>query len=299
MKVLQAQQQDKTQELDLALQFYYEKIRPDEVILQGLFIERVTIAYQIYKTSKDFSKAERKDLKKIVMDEVNVVFSLGDGYNIPVEVKEIFSDLNGVDYDETLAAELELFEDENQMASSRRESKKTKKQREKESKKSEFEALLKQNINSTYKQLARVLHPDLEQNSEQKIVKEELMKTLTIAYKNNDLYELLNLELECLKHSASTKQTQNNEKLEIYNTVLADQVKTLQVTIDTLFQDPKYAPLGRYYNDRFNGIFSLKFKYEQLKNEVRAMQKFVNRLKTPAVVGIFKIAIKERRAMQR
>jgi len=29
------------------------------------------------------------------------------------------------------------------------------------------------------------------------------------------------------------------------------------------------------------------------------MQKFVNRLKTPAVVGIFKIAIKERRAMQR
>ncbi len=48
---------------------------------------------------------------------------------------------------------------------------------------------------SFYRQLARTWHPDLEQDYKQRVLKESLIKQLTIAYKNNDLSELLSLEV--------------------------------------------------------------------------------------------------------
>ncbi len=54
----------------------------------------------------------------------------------------------------------------------------------------------KRNLKSLYKQLAKVLHPDLETDPESKLQKEEWMKRLTSAHALGDLRELLSIEFE-------------------------------------------------------------------------------------------------------
>lgn len=334
IEALQKKQKEVTKELDASLQFYYAKMRSEEVVLRELFVERVKLSYQFYKTSKHFSKLERKKLKQLIINDINVVFSMSDGSDIPAEIKDIFGVLNGVNYDKCVAEELELIKNEmkeqfkefgvdidlSEINASNsqdeimqklfhslgkavkgekafhEEPSKTKKQHEKEQKKQAFEDMQKKTINDIYRQLARVLHPDLERDSEQKLVKEELMKKLTGAYKKNDLYGLLTLEMEWLSHSSEKMQLQSNEQLEVYNTVLKDQVKALQNSIDMLILHPKYMPIERYCGKNFNGVnglLSLNVRYTMLKKNILSIQATVAQLKTSEAVEVLKDAIKE------
>ena len=335
VKDLQIKQKETDRDLDIALQFYYASIKPDEAVLLQSVIERINIAYQFYKTPKNLSKAELKVFKEWLAEEVGEVFATGDFHEIPAEIKSIFKELNGVACEDEFAEELEATKDQirerfkklgididlsdinasdpqeeimrkiflkmGQAASDNKnfnqenfsEAPKTKKQLEKELKKNAFEAMQAKSLSSIYKQLARALHPDLEQNIEQKIWKEELMKKLTTAYDDNDLYSLLTIEMEWMNRSAGKMQSQNDDELKVYNSILRDQVKELEATIDMLWMHPRYIPIQRFYNNKFDGISSLKKAHIELKKLIQNIQGNIARLKTPEVKIVFKEIIKE------
>lgn len=330
---LQIKQEATSHEVNLALQFYYDTIKPDEALLSQALIERIKIAYQFYKNSKELSKNERKLFKMWLADEVGQVCNMNDPSKMPDEIKKIFKELNGVDYKESLAQEMEglqeriqnefgmdvdlsdvdlqgtqedimrnIFFKMGQTASNHqqsfRETPKTKKQLEKESKKQAIEEMQSKSLHTIYKQLVRVLHPDLEQDSQKRAWKEELMKKLTTAYENNDLYSLLTIEMEWMNFSVGKIQSQNDEDLKIYNAILKDQIQELQVNIEMLIMHPRNVAIQRFYQDGFDGVSSLKTKAIELKKLIQETQEIIARLQTPQAKTIFKEIIQERIALQ-
>src|SRR5206468_1470805 len=68
---------------------------------------------------------------------------------------------------------------------------KTAKQLDKEKAEQEAAQLKQKNITTIYRQLAKLFHPDLEQDEDRRMEKEVLMKSLTEAYEANNLHALL------------------------------------------------------------------------------------------------------------
>ncbi len=101
------------------------------------------------------------------------------------------------------------------------------------------EPLQKKEMGAIYKQLAKEIHPDLEQDPKKKAEKMELMKKLTTAYKENDMHTLLSLEI-----SITGSREHSNEKLKIYNNTLKVQMQQLQMKLNTLHLQHPYAPIA-------------------------------------------------------
>lgn len=336
LKDLQLEQEATNRDLDIALQFYYTDIKPDEAVLLQCGMERIKIAYQFYKAPQKFSKNELKTFKIWLAEEVSQFCKMHEPHELPDEIKEIFKELNGTDYKDIFTEEseevrnriqeefkeagidvdlsdidvndpqeeimrkvfLKLGQAKSEQQESGRQAKKTKKQLEKELKEQQFEETQAKSLNSIYKQLARVLHPDLEQNLEQRAWKEELMKKLTTAYKNHDLYSLLAIEMEWMNHSAGKMQSQNDEELKTYNTILRDQAKELQIAIDMLAMHPRYMPIQRFYNGKFDGVATLKKQHNELKKLIQKNKELILRLQTSEAKTIFRKIVQEQIEMQ-
>ncbi len=141
---------------------------------------------------------------------------------------------------------------------------KTKKEIEREKKEKELEVLQKNSTGMIYKQLAKVLHPDLEQNPVLKSQKEDAMKRLTVAYEENDLHELLSIRIEWMGHKETDQNvvdTENEEQLKIYNSILKDQVDDLQMQIDMAHMHPRYMEIGDHFSDNPS---TCMFKFNQM-----------------------------------
>jgi hypothetical protein len=333
VKDLQIKQEATSREIDQALQFYYDTIKPGEALLSHALIERIKIAHQFYKNPKALSKTERELFKIWLTDEIDQVCTMSDLSKMPDEIKMIFKELNGVDYKESLAEKMETIQEQirdefgmdvdlsdidpqgspedilrniflkmgksaAQRHESFRETPKTKKQLEKESKMQAVKEMQSKSLHSIYKQLVRVLHPDLEQDSQKRIWKEELMKKLTTAYDNNDLYALLSIEMEWMNSSVAKMQSQNDADLKIYNAILKDQIAELQVSIDMLFMHPRNLVIQRFYRNGFDGVSSLKKKAVGLKQLIQETQEMIPHLQTKQAKTIFKGIIQERLVLQ-
>ena len=120
---------------------------------------------------------------------------------------------------------------------------KTKHQLEKEERMLQAERLRNKSIASVYKQLAKVLHPDLEPDPARKQAKGVLMQELTVAYRNNDLHTLLRLELEWIHREEGDAERLTEEKLSIYNQILKEQVFELERELADLPYHPRYQPI--------------------------------------------------------
>ncbi len=143
----------------------------------------------------------------------------------------------------------------------------SKSQLAKEAREREMEELRTKNIGSLYKQLAKLLHPDLEQDSALRAEKEAAMKKLTIAYRDGDLHALLKLEIEWISREQDDVNRLTEEKLALYNQVLKEQAVELQCMINSAHEHPRYLPLMRYA-DSFAGLRS--FDPNRVRLEVSA-----------------------------
>lgn len=326
---LQSQQEAISRDLDLALQFYYETIKPDESILLQSLIERIKIAYRFYKTSRGLSKSEINEFRAWLTQEVNQICTMHDSFKVSDEMKNIFRELTGISYEKSIADELNELKkrlkkelgmhidlsdinlndspenikqkiflkmaqaDANQKKTAEK-APKTKKQLEEESQKHAIEEMQSKSLGSIYKQLVRVLHPDLEQNIEKRAWKEELMKKLTTAHASNDLYSLLTIEMEWINSSTQNIQSQNDESLKMYNAILEDQIKELQTTNDMLLMQPRLTPIQKFYNDTFDGIATLEKKSVELKKLIQKNQAIIPILKTPKAKTVLKEITRDR-----
>jgi hypothetical protein len=83
-------------------------------------------------------------------------------------------------------------------------------------------------VRSIYTSLAKALHPDLEPDPRVREQKTELMKKVTQAYEQNDLYELMRLQLEHNAQGLDSMASVVEEQLKRYCSVLRKQLNQLQ-----------------------------------------------------------------------
>ncbi len=128
----------------------------------------------------------------------------------------------------------------------------------KEKRQQEAEEAKRRDLKSLYKQLAKVLHPDLESDPERRQHKEEWMKRLTTAHAAGDLRELLSIEMEWLGEESSNLAAATEEKLKVYCAVLKEQIAEVKAQTDGLMFAPEYAVLDRFRHP-YTGIVALPF----------------------------------------
>jgi hypothetical protein len=218
---------------------------------------------QLYKYFRDnslFSKNDRTILAEVISLQLHNILQL-EQTEPDDEFKEIFNAVEKTDYDE--AAEEELnglkremkslfaeggadFDMDEPYRKYERAPRKTKKQLEKEAKEKQLEEARARSINSIYKRLVKIFHPDLELDPERRLQKDELMKKLTTSYKSGDLHTLLHLELQWIQQEGSNIDKLTDDKLSLYNESLKQQIDDLEEEINKLLHHPRYQPLYQF-----------------------------------------------------
>ncbi len=124
-------------------------------------------------------------------------------------------------------------------------------------------------IKSLFRQLAKVFHPDKEPLEHLKEEKTSLMKKITAAYENQDLYGLLKLEKEHLGEREFSE-----DKMELYTKHINDRLKGLKSFEASL---KKHGPLSTVY--KF--IYSQKVTIQEynIKNELSKIEDEVQKEK--------------------
>ncbi|MBL9174780.1 MAG: J domain-containing protein [Verrucomicrobiales bacterium] len=147
------------------------------------------------------------------------------------------------------------------------------------------EELRQRDLSSLYKQLAKLLHPDLEADPTRRAEKESAMKRLTTAYKDRDLHALLELELEWIQHEGADASRLGDQKLRIYNIILEEQARDLEDRLREISLHPRYAPLQRY-SDPFEdpGMMNPRKVRERLTTELQELKTLVCRLSGPDIL---------------
>jgi len=167
-------------------------------------------------------------------------------------------DTEGLDVadEAAMAAKLEEFQQQIEMEEAAQEEKrnqrnakkkKSKKQEEYEKLQQAIQDAKQKNIGSIYRQLAKIFHPDMEQDAEKKVAKEILMKELTAAYEAKNLHTLLSLELKWIYKESSHLDTLADDKLSVYLQLLKEQVNNLENEKQGIFQQPQYSVLAQQF----------------------------------------------------
>lgn len=137
---------------------------------------------------------------------------------------------------------------------------------------------------SVYRQLARLFHPDLEQDPQRRIEKEALMKELTAAYDKGDLHTILGLELRWLLNSDGDITKLADTKLAAYTKALKRQSHNTEQEMYSLRKNPRFIELEYLDRTFYLAVSSIKKKVNQkaseLREEQQAMQTRVTWLKT-------------------
>jgi hypothetical protein len=219
-------------------------------------------------------------------------------YDLYVDLNDMHKDMSEADMARKMHEINDAIREEQ---ARRREQKENKKKSKKQATRIEQERLVDEarskNISTIYKQLVKILHPDLEQDDELRPLKEELMKELSIAYKKGDLHALLKLELEWVNRSAADTQKLTDEKLQIYNEVLKEQAKELEIELVSVVNNPRYSVLKRF-GDIFNGLkkFNLAKDKSGIELTFKTLTRTAERLKGTGAMGEIKDLIKAHKA---
>jgi len=152
------------------------------------------------------------------------------------------------------------------------------------------EKFRKQNIAKIYKELARVLHPDLEQDRERQQQKVELMQELTVAFRQNDLHTLLRLEMQWIEKEGGDIEHLTEEKLGVYNEVLGGQVEGLQQRLQNLIFHPRYRTIMVWEN-RIAQAMDGPARARQLDDNIAAIERAIGLMKTATKADDVRVAI--------
>jgi hypothetical protein len=159
--------------------------------------------------------------------------------------------------------------------------KKTKKELEREKHEQELESLQSTCSKKIYKQLVKILHPDLELDPILKQEKEIVMKELVAAYENQDLFSLLSLEKKWGGDELSDERSYEDEELKVYNKILRSQIKELRAKQDQLVLHPKYENLKQFIPSlKMKGVGFFISAASNWKKESQALKIQIDTLKS-------------------
>ena len=282
--------------------YFLTEVEPEQKNYGNAVIEFVKQLYSMYKYEKLTNIAKEKvsqlivsNLKRafkflIPTEEVKAIYDTFSDTSYDQEEKEqinrmkdsmgdLFKNMFGEGVDlsdmdmmdqESVARKMaemkELFENleenNNKKENSR---KKTKKEINFEIKKKQAEELQNKNIRSIYTSLAKMLHPDLEQDEMKKLEKEDLMKKVTNAYHEKDLHTLLKLEIEIIHKETENLEHLTDEKLKLLNAALKEQVDELEQEKEAQKNHPKYENIDECMR------FSEKRAIQELDNLIKGL----------------------------
>ena len=130
---------------------------------------------------------------------------------------------------------------------------------------------LKKSIQTVFRQLVAVLHPDREPDENERERKTALMQQVNVAYGKKDLLRLLELQLEVEQIDQDHLDNIAEQRLHYFNKILQEQAAELQAEI---------AEITQGFTQQRNTKSSPEKVLEGLNMEIRNMQHNVSRLKT-------------------
>ena len=125
-----------------------------------------------------------------------------------------------------------LEEQQRQAEEQRPRRKKTARQLAREQREKEEESKISQSIRAVYRQLVGALHPDRETDPEEHQRKTDLMQKVTVAYKNRNLLQLLELQLTVEQIDQNAIDSINEDRLNHFNKILQRQSLELKQEIE-------------------------------------------------------------------
>lgn len=102
------------------------------------------------------------------------------------------------------------------------------------SRQEQHERAAQASLQSVYRQLITLIHPDRARNDSERAEKTELMKRVTVAYEQGDLLQLLELQLKLQPATQSAINEFGKERVAQLNAVLKAQLRDLDGEIDQL-----------------------------------------------------------------
>lgn len=106
------------------------------------------------------------------------------------------------------------------------ERKKSKQQLEREEERNKEAENISKTVKQVYKELMKELHPDKEPDEIKRLEKTALAQQITEAYRNDDLFTLLSIQLEQIDEVDNTKLSE--DKVNYFNTMLLQQARELE-----------------------------------------------------------------------
>lgn len=174
------------------------------------------------------------------------------GIGLSEEDKEILRNQKG-DIDEDFVEKItEKLNDDETMENAQRsfferfgfkERKKTQKQLEKEEEQTKELENISKTVKQVYKELMKELHPDKERDEEKRAEKTALAQEVTEAYRNNDLFTLLSIQLEQIDEADNKKL--GDEKINYFNTMLLNQARELEEEKEEIAREANLPPILR------------------------------------------------------
>jgi hypothetical protein len=168
-------------------------------------------------------------------------------HGIPVDLSKLPPNATREDFARAVSDAVPEDEPPPTKAAANGESKRSKLAEAEAQRRRDVEEAKQRSIAVIYKQLARLLHPDLEQDADLRVHKEALMKRVTVAYQAGDLHTLLSLELEWLQGEGQDVGRLTDKKIAVYNEVLRDQIAALEDERTMLLGHPRYHVLHKYF----------------------------------------------------
>ena len=151
-------------------------------------------------------------------------------------------DLDDVDMNDFGQVSERLFASMEERAQQEEEKQKNKKKTKAQQKREEKLKAENEHISKTsravYTRLVKEFHPDKETDEEQRLWKTEVMKRVTQAYKKDDFFGLLSLEIELMQGHAHDLGELPDDQLKYYNKMLKEQVDELQMQWDAMTNPP-------------------------------------------------------------
>lgn len=98
----------------------------------------------------------------------------------------------------------------------------------------EKELIETQSVKEIFRQLTKSLHPDREMDETLKLKKSELMQRANIAYKNQDLFALLELQFEIQQIEQKDLNNLGTDRLKVYNRLILRQQTKIKQEIEVM-----------------------------------------------------------------
>ena len=321
LESLQKKENFRIKELDLCLEFYNHNIHKEELEVLNAIIERVKVTYTLLQTIKGFSKWELSAINNLILDDINAIYDSLYLQHVPKEIYEIHEDLtkdfrkknfedkineikktfneDGIDIDlshiKSTDSDEEIAKKIFESFINSDEAKKSsffKKRNNFFEKEIEKKRIKNKDIQTIYKQLAKIFHPDLEIDPEKKLEKEELMKKLTTAYNTGDFYTITALEMEWIYKDKNAIIT-SLSKLRLYNKTLKKQINEFNKKINLLFLNQNYYCIRNFFENQFTGIKTLHFSLKKIKEQKNEIKKLNSGLKSPNAKSILKSVVRK------